>query len=270
MEHTFVIPAYGRAAHLEGLLHSLQAQTQTGSRIILTTSTPSPFLEDVAQRFGIALSVNPLRIDIGTDWNFALDAATTPLVTIAHQDDRYEPGYLAALSAALGRHSRAVLAFCDYREHTPQGARPENLNLRIKRLLCRRGFGRSDTLSTPREKIRLLSLGNPICCPTVMLNRALLPQFRFAGGLQTNLDWMAWLTLARREGDFVYVREQLISKGVHAASETTATIASRARSREDRLLFDQFWPWPVAPALAAIYRFGYRANRVEELKPDQD
>jgi hypothetical protein len=103
-----------------------------------------------------------------------------------------------------------------------------------------------------------------------MLNRALLPQFRFAGGLQTNLDWMAWLTLARREGDFVYVREQLISKGVHAASETTATIASRARSREDRLLFDQFWPWPVAPALAAIYRFGYRANRVEELKPDQD
>ncbi len=67
-----------------------------------------------------------------------------------------------------------------------------------------------------------------------MFNRSLLADFRFPAGFQTNLDWMAWLELARRPGGFVYVRERLVSKGVHEGSETTATIANRAREREDR------------------------------------
>ncbi len=72
---------------------------------------------------------------------------------------------------------------------------------------------------------------------------------------------MAWLEFARRPGGFVYVRERLVSKGVHAASETTATIANRAREREDRVVFDALWPRPIAAALASLYRLSYRANR---------
>ena len=72
---------------------------------------------------------------------------------------------------------------------------------------------------------------------------------------------MAWLNLARRPGGFVYVREKLVSKGVHAGSETTATIANRAREREDRLMFEALWPKPVAAALSVLYKMGYRANR---------
>jgi hypothetical protein len=95
-----------------------------------------------------------------------------------------------------------------------------------------------------------------------MFNRSLLADFHFPAGFQTNLDWMAWLELARRPGGFVYVRERLVSKGVHAGSETTATIANRAREREDRAIFDALWPKPVAAALAFLYRLGYRANRL--------
>jgi hypothetical protein len=94
-----------------------------------------------------------------------------------------------------------------------------------------------------------------------MFNRSTLTDFRFPGGFQTNLDWMAWLELARQPGGFVYLRERLVSKGIHAASETTATITNRAREREDRALFDTLWPRPVAAALTTIYKFGYRANR---------
>ena len=83
-----------------------------------------------------------------------------------------------------------------------------------------------------------------------MFDRSLIADFRFPGGFQTNLDWMAWLELARRPGGFVYVRERLVSKGVHADSETTATIANRAREREDRAIFDTLWPRPVAAGLA--------------------
>lgn len=263
MEHTFAIPVYRTAPNLGALLASLRAQDGPRSEILLASSTASEELHDFAKRHGVPLHVNPQRIDIATDWNFALEAAQTALVTLAHQDDLFAPNYATSLIGALQRHPDALIAFSDYSEHTPRGPRPLNINLRIKRALCQRAFGARECISEPRDKLRLLSLGNPVCCPSVMLNRATLGEFRFPEGFQTNLDWMAWLGLARRAGGFVYVRERLVSKGVHPGSETTTTIANRARQHEDRALFEAFWPKPVAAALTVIYRLGYFANRVE-------
>ena len=262
MQHTFAVPVYRAAPNLGALIRSLRAQTEQRSEILLTSSTPSPELEEFATRQGLTLHVNPQRIDIATDWNFAWAAARTELVTLAHQDDLFSPDYVTRLTTALRRHPDALIAFSDYSEHTPRGARPANVNLRIKRFLCRRAFGARECLSEPTEKLRLLSLGNPICCPSVMLNRVTLGEFRFPQGYQTNLDWMAWLELARRRGGFVYVAERLISKGIHPGSETAATIANRAREREDRALFGALWPAPVAATLALVYKLGYRANRL--------
>jgi Glycosyl transferase family 2 len=261
MDHTFAIPVYLAAPTLGTLIESLRVQIGTPSEILLTTSTPSEDLEAFARSHALPLHVNSQRQDIASDWNFALAAATAKLVTLAHQDDCFGRFYVSRLRGALRAHPGAVLAFCDYSEHTPQGVRSTNVNLRIKRALCRRAYGARDCISDTRDKVRLLSLGNPICCPSVMFDRSALPDFRFPGGFRTNLDWMAWLELARRPGGFVYVRERLVSKGVHAESATTATIANRERQREDRLLFDVLWPKPIAAALATLYRFGYRANR---------
>ena len=261
MDHTFAIPVYRSAPNLGALIESLRAQVGVRSQILLTSSTPSAQLEAFAKLHDLSLHINPQRIDIAADWNFALGAAQTALVTLAHQDDLFAPAYVAQLAGSLRRHTDAFFAFCDYTEHTDIGERPTNMNLRIKRALRRRAFGARECITESRDKVRLLSLGNPICCPSVMLNRALLADFRFPSGFQTNLDWMAWLELARRPGGFVYVPERLVSKGVHADSETTATIANRAREREDRALFDALWPRPVAAALSALYKLGYRANR---------
>jgi glycosyltransferase involved in cell wall biosynthesis len=262
MDHTFAIPVYRAAPNLAALIESLRAQTEAGSEILLATSTPSSELEALAKRHALPLHINPHHIGIAADWNFALGVTRTPSVTLAHQDDLFAPAYVARLAGALRRHPGALFAFCDYSEHTSLGARPTNINLRIKRTLGRRAFGARECLTEPRDKMRLLSLGNPICCPSVMLDRSTLGDFHFPDGFQTNLDWMAWLELARRPGGFVYVRERLVSKGVHPESETTATIANRAREREDRALFNVFWPRPVATAIATIYKLGYRANRV--------
>ena len=263
MDHTFAIPVYHAAApRLAALIDSLRAQTTGGSEILLATSTPSGELEDFAQRERLPLHVNPNRLGIAADWNFAFEAARTTRVTLAHQDDVFAPAYLARLTAALERHPGALIAFSDYAEHTSSGPRPRKINLRLKRALCERAFRGRACISDPRDKLRLLSLGNPICCPSVLFNRPALGEFRFPQGFQTNLDWMAWLELARRPGGFVYVRECLLSKGVHADSETSVTIANRARMREDRALFESIWPWPMAAALAVLYRLGYLANRV--------
>jgi hypothetical protein len=260
MDHTFVIPVYRAAPRLQMLVESLRAQIGDRSEILLATSTPSEEIESMANRYGIPLRTNPNRVDICEDWNFALSSAQTELVTLAHQDDSFAPSYAVHLRGALRRHPGALLAFCDYSEHTPLGPRSINANLRIKRALSRRAFGQYECIISTHKKVRLLSMGNPICCPSVMLNRTVLPDFRFPGGFQSNLDWMAWIELARRPGGFVYVRENLVSKGIHAESETTALIAYRVRAREDRKIFDMLWPSPVAAVLALIYRLGYRGN----------
>jgi hypothetical protein len=244
------------------LIGSLRAQDGTQSEILLSTSTPSAELHEVARRHSLPLHINPQRSDISTDWNFALAAATTRLVTLAHQDDLFDRSYVAQLRTVLRENPGAILAFCDYSEHTTQGPRARNINLRIKRALCRRAFGARECISATRDKVRLLSLGNPICCPSVMFDRSKIPDFRFPDGFRTNLDWRAWLDLARCPGGFAYVRDRLVSKGVHPESATTATIANRAREREDRALFDALWPRPISAALAAAYRLGYRANRL--------
>jgi len=262
MDHTFAIPVYRSAPNLSALVDSLRSQSGTRSEILIATSTPSPELGAFAKDHSLPLHINPCRKDIATDWNFALHMSQTEFVTLAHQDDIFAPTYVGELSRALRRHPDPLLAFCDYSEHTPTGKRPTNINLRIKRILRWRAFRAHECITDTRDKLRLLSLGNPICCPSVMLNRAKIADFRFPEGLQTNLDWMGWLELARRPGGFVYVPECLVSKGVHSGSETTATIENRAREREDRLLFEAVWPRPVAAALAAIYKLGYLANRI--------
>ena len=193
VDHTFVIPVYGAAFNLATLVESLRAQAGARSEILLATSTPSTELDAFAKGQALSLHVNPRRIDIAADWNFALAAAKTRWVTLAHQDDYFAPAYVDRLTRALRRHPGALMAFCDYSEHSPPGPRPININLRIKRVLRQRAFGSRECISDTRDKVRLLSLGNPICCPSVMFNRALLADFRFPCGFKTNLDWMAWL-----------------------------------------------------------------------------
>ena len=261
MDHTFAIPVYLAAPHLGTLVESLRAQAGTRSQILLSSSAPSTGLESFAKRHGIPLHINPRRIDIAEDWNFALSVSQTELVTLAHQDDWFRPSYVVRLRETLQRHRDALFAFCDYSEHAPLGPRPINANLLIKRALRRRAFRSRECITDSGDKLRLLSLGNPICCTSVMLNRARLPKFRFPSGFQSNLDWMAWVELARVPGGFVYVSDKLVSKGVHIDSETTAAIANSVREREDRALFDILWPRPIAAALSVLYKLGYCANR---------
>ena len=86
MSHTFAICAYKDSPYLDVCIHSLKKQS-VKSKIILCTSTPSPFLEAMAKIHDIPLYVRNGKSDIQDDWNFAYEKADTRLVTIAHQDD---------------------------------------------------------------------------------------------------------------------------------------------------------------------------------------
>ena len=262
MNHAFVIPAYGESPHLSSCIDSILSQSAATSEVLLTTSTPSVFLNKIADKYRIPLLVNPVRDGIASDWNFALTAPNAQYVTLAHQDDYYDPRYTTFMLAAIDRHPGMLIAFSNNSEHTPWGPRKVNVNLQIKRLLSIRAFGSKEALVQPEDKRRLISLGNPICCPSVIINRGLVPDFRFADGMKSNLDWEAWSRLALMPGAFVYLKAPLVSKGVHSESETSALIANQLREQEDRQMFDRFWPTPVAAAIAMVYKLGYLANRV--------
>ena len=261
LNHAFVIPAYGDSPFLPACLASIAAQSTAGSDVVIATSTPSAYLAEVARRFEVPLAVNPRRESIGCDWNFALGATAARTVTIAHQDDTYRPDYLARMREALAREPDATMAFSDFVETAERGMRPIHPNIRIKRYLTRRAFGSASAIRDRGAKRRLLAWGNPLCCPSVVLDRAQRADFRFSEAMHSNLDWEAWLRLADAPGAFVYVREPLVVRRIHGQSETSVRIADRRRRDEDREMFARFWPAPVAASIAAVYRASYLANR---------
>jgi glycosyltransferase involved in cell wall biosynthesis len=255
--HTFVVPAYGRSPHLEACLRSLRSQSAS-SQVVVSTSTPFDGIEQVCAAAHARLVVHGPNRGIGNDWNRALDAADTALVTVAHQDDVYHPGYATAMLDAHRRHPSAALYFCDSGEITQDGApREGGMNLRIKRLLVAAAFLGRGAVSGPIARRLLLGLGNPIVCPAVTLNFDAAPGFRFREDLRTNMDWLAWLELSER-GPVAHVRERLMDHRVHVESETARCLDDGTRRAEDALVLRRLWPWPVAGLIGRLYARSYR------------
>lgn len=253
--HTFVVPAYGRSAHLVDCLRSLREQTRQ-SPLVIATSTPFDGLSDLAREFDAVLAINDRPGGIGADWNFAMAQATTPWVTLAHQDDIYLPGFTEATMVAAGESPSAVLVMTGYAQLV-DGQRGEGAGLlSIKRLLLELGFLGRQSISRTAAKRRLLRLGCPIPCPSVTL-RVTDPPLRFREDLKVNLDWEAWLRLAGTAGAFTYVRSVQMLHRIHPGSETSAAVQDGVRAAEDLMMFRSLWPAPVARALARVYALCY-------------
>jgi hypothetical protein len=258
--HSFIVPAYGVSPHLPACLASLRDQT-VPSRIVVTTSTPSAALEAMVSAAGVDLVVNSVSAGAASDWTFALRQGSTPWVTLAHQDDRYRPAYTERCLAAADDAPDSLIVFTDYDEETADGVRAFALNLSIKRLLLRPAFLGARSIRSQGARRRLLALGCPIPCPTVMFNRDRLAAFGFDPAYTVNMDWDAWLRLAALPGAFTRVADRLVVHRIHADSETTAAIAGRRRQDEDRRIFDRLWPRPIAALLARLYAQSYASNR---------
>jgi len=258
--HAFVVPAYGRPPWLAQCLESLQQQT-VRSPILIATSTPNDHLARTAAQFGVPLRINPLAAGIGADWNFALSVADARWVTLAHQDDWYAPIYTERCLMAAGESPSPLLVFSSALDQ--RGDVTDARHARVKRLLCEIAFLGQRAIGSSRRKRLLLSFGDPIPCPTVMLHRSSLPDFAFPAGFDAALDWAAWLDLARRSGEFVFVREPLVHRRMHPASATHVHLAARAR--EDARILRTLWPAPVAALVGAFYAAGRRRYASDDL-----
>ncbi len=257
-QHSFVVPAFGESPHLGECLASLTAQT-VASAIIVATPTPNEAIASSASVYGARLVVNAHGGGIGPDWNFALSCADTPWVTIAHQDDIYLPEFTSRTMSAALAHDDVSLVLTGYAELVGNDTRTSTSLLRIKRALLELGFLGGTYAGSRMMKTNALRFGCAIPCPSVTLRVDREP-FAFREDLRIDLDWEAWLRLARLPGRFAFVREISMLHRVHPDSETSAGIADGARLREDLEVLCQMWPAPIARMIASTYGLAYRSN----------
>ena len=252
-DHTFAICAYGESKYLEQCIDSLLKQS-VKSRVMLFTSTPNEYIEGFAEKYELPLVTNNSSKGIAADWNFAYEHVDTKLVTLAHQDDVYYPEFLDQTLKYINSCEKPIIAFTRYHElqHDKKVTDKDFINLRMKNyLLSPLAIKRMQNVKWLRR--RLLSFGNPICCPSVTYVKDNLPERIFDEGLSTNLDWATWEKLSARDGQFVYIPEALMAHRIYADSATGELIRSGTRKKEDLKMLNKFWPAPIAKAINSIY-----------------
>lgn len=259
-QHTFVICAYQESKYLEECIRSLMRQT-VKSEILMATSTPNPFIKRLSEKYAISLYVNTGERGITQDWNFAYRQAKTPLVTIAHQDDVYAKNYTELVMEYLKKSRNPLLLFTDYGELREGVTVLKNRLLQIKRAMLQ-------PLRIPLfwnsifVRRRILSLGDPICCPAVTFCRERLPEVIFTPGFRSDEDWEAWERLSRMKGAFVFIPSVGMLHRIHQDSETSAILGDHARNEEDYQMFRKFWPKPIARFLANLYSKSEQSNNL--------
>ncbi len=259
--HSFCVAAYGESEYLESCLNSIAAQSLQ-SRLLLCTATPSGFLESMAHKYGFEYCVRSGHPGIGADWNFAYQCAETPLLTIAHQDDIYHPEYTEYCLRAFEQHGDILMLFTDYAQLINGQSYRWRPVVLIKRLLVFPFWWAPNVQSAWIRRL-VLMLGNPVSCPSVVLNKALLTsEFRFDEGMKTNLDWDAWLRLSSMPGSFFRVSKTLLKHRIHAGSATTKTIQDKDRMTEDMLIFERIWGRSFAKVIMWVYRLSHWINNV--------
>jgi len=258
MNHTFVICAYKESQYLQECIDSLKDQ-EIKSGIIMVTSTPCEFIEKVAEANHIPLFVNEGEGGITQDWNFGLSKVKTKYATIAHQDDVYESTYLKEIRKNCTKDT--IIAFTDYCELRNGEKIYDNLNLKIKRIMLAplriKELGRSKFV-----RRRILSLGDPICCPSVTFNLKKCGRPIFHNHFRSCEDWEAWEKLSKCKGRFSYVSKPLMCHRIHEESETTSVINDNVRVDENLEMYMKFWPESIAKLINKFYTKSENSNEV--------
>ncbi len=259
-KHAFAVCAYKESPYLEPCIRSLLDQT-VKTDIFVATSTPNAFIEGICEKYDIPLFVNEGESGITQDWNFAYSQTDARYITIAHQDDIYDCHYTEEMYRALAGVKRPIIFFTDYSELRDGETVHDNKLLRIKRLMlfplrCRLFW------ASRFVRRRILSLGSPICCPSVTFVVDNCPDPVFQHGFRADEDWEAWERLSRRKGAFVYCRKVLTFHRIHEESETSKILGDNARHQEDFVMFRKFWPKGIARFLTKVYGTSEKSNEM--------
>lgn len=246
--------------YLEECVKSLVSQT-VKSNIFIATSTSNSYISGIAEKYGIPVFINEGIKGLGGDWNFAYSKSSTPLVTIAHQDDIYEPDYTKELLLYINRSKKPIIYFSGYGELRGSKKVYSNVNLKIKKILLS-PLKFKTFWSVRFIRRRCLSFGNPICCPAVTYVKSAVGDNPFTNDFLSNIDWQQWELQSRKKGEFVYNPKPLMCHRIHEASTTSEIIGNNSRTKEDFEMLKKFWPKTIAEFISKVYAKSEESNNL--------
>jgi cellulose synthase/poly-beta-1,6-N-acetylglucosamine synthase-like glycosyltransferase len=259
VSHTFVVCAYKKTPYLEECIQSLISQKSVKdkkSQIVLYTSTPNNYIEEICKKYEIPIYIGKGG-SIGADWNGALAAVQTKYVTIAHQDDIYEPDYGQKVIETFEKEETRNIVFSDYYEVDENTNRRErNLNLKIKTF----GLKLLSLFENKSYQRRVYAFGNFICCPAVSYNLERLKDFKFDEKFKMAVDWDAWERIMKRPGNIQYISLKLMAHRIHNESETTNNTVDKNREKEEHLMFKRYWGKKMTSLLMKVYINNQKGN----------
>lgn len=256
LSHTFAICAYQDSPYLEDCMKSLQRQS-AADRIILCTSTPSSYIQKLADVYNIPVYVREGKNSIQEDWNYAYQKADTQLVTIVHQDDYYHRDYGKTLQSAWLKYPDTTVFMTDC-GIVKQGRIQQRGGMLFVKHLLRLPLRFSSWANREGVKKLILRFGNPVICPSCTYNKEVLGEPLFDSPFQFALDWDTMWKLAGRPGRFVCVEKPLLYYRIHEGATTKACIQNHQRNREEAAMFGKMWPAPIVQILMFFYQKAYQ------------
>ena len=217
MSVTILMPAYNGAAFLARSLKSISEQTYRDWRVfvgddgstddshavIARSGLPRLTLRHNARNIGWAQTVNLLLADVDTEY-----------VAVLHQDDWWEPSFLATVTAMMDRSPASVLAVTAARVVHP--SRPDAV------WGLHQGWPTEQGSTCPSSvAVSLLLPADPIRCPAVLARTELYRKYSFDESLPYACDWLMWLRAAVM-GSVEVSAEVLANYQLHEASQTTS------------------------------------------------
>jgi glycosyltransferase involved in cell wall biosynthesis len=239
---TVAIPYYRNRHYLEVAVGSVIAQS-TGEWL-LVVSDGSGGADESVRVFVERLNDPRVRylpsnrpLGMAENWNRCLDASSTDLVTLLHDDDRLLPDYIARMREVAAVNSGAAALFCEAMTIDFLGKPRFSFPDYIKRFL-RPHVGRRITV---QGELGLQSIvrGNFVMCPTLCYRRSRLGPRRFDQRWNQVLD----LDLTSRlllEGEYlVGLPDTLYAYRRHPNNTTASQTESLLRFREERDLYSE-------------------------------
>lgn len=259
-DHTWLVCAYKESPYLEDCIQSLLNQKEK-SDIQISTSTPNDYIAKIAAQYGIKLIIREGEPVIGADWDFALQNGNTELLTIAHQDDLYEPNYTSEMINKMNSVRKPILFSSNYAELRNGRKITNNRILRIKHFLVIPmklfpGWRLARRFS--------LAFGCSICCPSITYRKSIMREYNFSKELKCDLDWDMEERLSRLKGSFAYDSRSLMCHRIHEESATTELIGEKTRNREDYEMMTRFWPKWIAKGLSKAYSESEKSNNIQD------
>ena len=192
---------------------------------------------------------------------FASNCVKADLVTIAHQDDLYEPTFLEETLKFIKDESDFIICFTDYNELKLGKIEKSNLLLRIKRFM---NWPLSKKCMQKNKFIRRrsLSIGCAICCPTVTFNKKKAGLSVFDTVYINSCDYKTWCDLAELDGKFIYINKPLLTHRIYSESATSKNLGNNIRQKEDLEIFSRYWPKPIAKFINKVYALSEKSNKI--------